>query len=252
MARGKVYLVGAGPGDPELITVKGKKLLGRADVIVYDGLVGRQALRSAKKGAKKISVSKIGRVHADLFSVNQEKINQILVGEARSGKIVVRLKNGDPFIFGRGGQEGEALAGAGISFEVIPGVTAATAAASSLKVPLTDRRYSSLVSFITGHEAPEKLKSTIDWNGISKKGTLVFYMGVETLPQIIRQLARNGRKRNTPVLIVEKVSLKNQRVTEGNLGNIVSRAKKRKVLPPAIIIVGEVIGLRNTLCKEKS
>lgn len=249
---GKVYLVGAGPGDPELITRKGLTLLKKADVIVYDYLVNKKLLKFAKKGCEKVSWKRFGPVFTDKSSQRQEKINKLLIKKALTGKKVVRLKCGDPFIFGRGGQEVEALVKAGISCEVIPGVSAGIAAATLSLVPLTDRRFASTVTFVTGHEYPAKLKSLINWEGLAKKGTLVFYMGVERLSLIVKQLIKNGRKKDTPVLIVENVSWKNERATSGTLKDIVVKAKRLKIAPPAIIIVGEVVSLREKLWQKRS
>lgn len=247
MVKGKVYLVGAGPGDPELITKKGAALVKKADVIIYDYLVNRRLLKLARKGCEKISVASLGPVYGDSFSVFHQRVIDLLIKKARTYKTVLRLKSGDPFIFGRGGHEAEALSQAGIKYEVIPGVTSGIAAADLVKVPLTDRRFASLVTFVTGHEDPKKLTSSIDWSRISQQGTLVFYMGVENLPYLVKQLIKHGRKKTTPVLIVEKVSFRSQRITQASLKDIVARAKKRKVKPPAIIMVGEVISLRGKL-----
>lgn len=238
-----VYLVGAGPGAPELITLEGLKYVCKADVIVYDHLVSKEILKLAKPGAEKIPCAKFGKRHKNGFTVEQDKINQLLVRKANEGKIVVRLKNGDPFIFGRGGQEAESLAQAGIPFKVIPGVTAATAAAAQVGIPLTDRRYASVLSLVTGHEDSAKKTTAIDWENISRKGTLVFYMGVENLTFIVKQLIRYGRQSDTPVAIVEKVSLFGEKTVFGNLKNIARKAKEKNIKPPAIIIVGEVVNL---------
>ncbi len=241
---GKVYLVGAGPGEPELITVKGKKCLQEADIIIYDYLVNGELLKFARPQAKKICTASLGRKHyADGFIVAQQKINQLMINSAREGKIICRLKNGDPFIFGRGGQEIEALNNTDIPYEVIPGITAAQGAATSLNIPLTDRKYASLVTLITGHEANGKT-SFINWKSIPRQGTLVFYMGMENLPQIITNLKKAGIKNDMPVAVVEKATLPGQRVVMGNLKDIVGKTKKEKFESPAIILVGKVVGLR--------
>ncbi|MFQ5866898.1 MAG: uroporphyrinogen-III C-methyltransferase [bacterium] len=241
---GKVYLVGAGPGEPELITIKGKKCLQGADIIIYDYLVNGEFLKSARPQAEKICTASLGGKHySDGFIVAQKKINQLMIRSAREGKIICRLKNGDPFIFGRGGQEIEALNNAGIPYEVIPGITAAQAVAASLNIPLTDRRYASLVTLIAGHEANRKT-SFIAWKSIPRQGTLVFYMGMENLPRIITRLKKAGLKNDMPVAIVEKATLPGQRVVMGNLKDIVGKAKKEKFEPPAVILVGEVVSLR--------
>lgn len=238
-----VYLVGAGPGAPELITLEGLEYVRKADVIIYDHLVSKEILRLAKSGAEKIPCAKFGKRHKNGFTVEQDKINQLLVKKAKEGKVVVRLKNGDPFIFGRGGQEAESLAQAGIPFKVIPGVTAATAAAASAGIPLTDRRYASVLSLITGHEDSSKKISAIDWKNISAKGTLVFYMGVENLLLIVQKLIQFGRAPDTPVAIIERATLPKEKIVFGNLKNIIRKAKEKNIKPPAIIIVGEVVKL---------
>ncbi|MFQ5585492.1 MAG: uroporphyrinogen-III C-methyltransferase [Thermodesulfobacteriota bacterium] len=178
MAIGKVYLIGAGPGDPGLITVKGLECIREADVIVYDNLVNKGLLNSAKRGAKITFVGKRGGLH----TLPQEQINALLVKKAMRGKVVARLKGGDPFIFGRGGEEAERLAEAGVPFEVVPGVTSAVAAPAYAGIPLTHRRHTSSVAFVTGHEAPEKDVSSVPWDNVAtSKGTIVFLMGMKNL-----------------------------------------------------------------------
>ena len=176
MAKGKVYLIGAGPGDPGLITVKGLGCIGEADVVVYDNLVNKGLLDSAKRGAEIIFVGKAGGLH----TLPQDKINALLVKKAMGGKVVARLKGGDPFIFGRGGEEAEELARAAIPFEVVPGVTSAVAAPAYAGIPLTHRRHTSSVAFVTGHEATAKGGSSVPWDNVAtSKGTIVFLMGVK-------------------------------------------------------------------------
>ncbi len=188
---GKVYLVGAGPGDPGLITVRGKSLLERAEVVVYDYLASKKLLKHAPAGAELIYVGKKGGVK---HTHTQEEINQMLVDHAQAGKLVVRLKGGDPFIFGRGGEELEKLYAAGIQFEVVPGVTSATAAATYAGIPITHRDYTASVAFLTGHEDPTKENSNIDWSKLSTgAGTLVIYMGIKNLPIIVANLIKYGR-----------------------------------------------------------
>lgn len=243
MKKGKVYLIGAGPGAPGLITLEGLKYVQKADVLVYDRLVSKEIIKYAQARAEKIPCSKFGKLYKDGFAVNQEKINHLLVSKAKEGKIVARVKNGDPLIFSRGGQEMEALREAKIPFKIIPGVTAATAAAARAEIPLTDRRYASMVSLITAHEKPDDPKTIIDWQNIPLKGTLVFYMGVENLAFIVKQLIHYGREPHTPVTIVEKATLPGEKIIFSDLQNIVREAKRKKIKPPAIIIVGEVVKL---------
>ncbi len=245
--RGIVYLVGAGPGAPGLITLEGLNRVKKAEVIVYDFLVSKKILKLAKASTEKIPVSKFGKLHKDGFAVDQGKINELLAAKAREGKIVARLKNGDPLIFARGGQEAEYLAREKIPFKIIPGVTAATAAAAEAVIPLTDRRYASVVSLITGHHRSIGKNTDIDWKNISRKGTLVFYMGLENLASIVKQLVRYGRKPDIPVAIVERTTLPQGKIVFGNLKNIVQRTKGKRVKPPAIIIIGEVVELSNQI-----
>ncbi len=243
--RGKVYLIGAGPGDPELITVKGRRFLEKADVVVYDYLASPKLLSHAPEEAEFVYVGKKGH---GLHARTQEEINQLLVDRARAGKRVVRLKGGDPFIFGRGGEEIEELVAAGIEFEVVPGVTSATAAATYAGVPITHRRYTSSVAFITGHEDPTKPTSNVDWQKIATGiGTLVFYMGIKNLPHITRKLIENGRDPATPVVVVRWASTPEQRSVEGTLADIAEVVRKNDIRPPALVVVGEVVQLRRVI-----
>ncbi|HIJ77793.1 MAG TPA: uroporphyrinogen-III C-methyltransferase [Deltaproteobacteria bacterium] len=244
-SKGKVYLIGAGPGDPTLITVKGLELLKRAEVVVYDYLASPKLLKYVPKEAEFIYAGKKGGVcHAH----TQEEINQMLVDHARAGKIVVRLKGGDPFIFGRGGEEIEELVDAGISFEVVPGVTSATAAATYAGVPITHRGYTASVAFITGHEDPTKESSSIAWDKISTGiGTLVFYMGIKNLPSISKNLIANGRDPQTPVAVVRWASTPAQKSVVGTLANIAEVVKEGGITPPALVVVGEVVNLREKI-----
>ncbi len=245
MKTGKVYLVGAGPGDPGLITLRGKYLLERAEVLVYDYLASPKLLKYVPKDAKLIYAGKKG---GSKHTHTQEEINQMLVDWARAGKMVVRLKGGDPFIFGRGGEELEDLVKAGVPFEVVPGVTSATAAATYAGIPITHRDYTSSVSFITGHEGPGKENSSIDWSKLATgAGTLVIYMGIKNLPVIVDNLIRNGRAAKTPVAVVRWASTPEQHTVVATLETIVQRVEKEGIKPPALIIVGEVVSLRNTL-----
>jgi uroporphyrinogen III methyltransferase/synthase len=242
---GKVYLIGAGPGDPELITVKGMKLLQRAEVVVYDYLASKKLLKQVPKDAELVYVGKMGGVH---HAHTQDEINRMLVDFARQGKTVVRLKGGDPFIFGRGGEEIEVLVDHGIAYEVVPGVTSATAAATYAGVPITHRQYTASVAFITGHEDPTKAASNIAWDKIATGiGTLVFYMGIKNLPIITEKLMANGRSPETPVVVVRWASTPEQQSVEGTLATIADRVRAAKIKPPALIVVGEVVSLRDKI-----
>ena len=242
---GKVYLVGAGPGDPGLITVRGQYLLERAEVVVYDYLASRRLLRFVPADAQFVYAGKRGGVkHVH----TQEEINQMLVDFARKGKVVVRLKGGDPFIFGRGGEELETLAANNIPFEVVPGVTSATAAATYAGIPITHREYTASVAFITGHEDPTKPNSNIDWSKLATgAGTIVVYMGIKNLPIIVANLIDNGRSPDTPVAVVRWASTPEQRSVVGTLATIADIVKEHEIKPPALIVGGEVVTLRNTI-----
>ncbi len=240
---GKVYIIGAGPGDPGLITVKGATCLGRADVVVYDYLVGEDILRLADKKARLVYVGKIGGQR----HISQETLNRILVEEALRGNSVARLKGGDPFIFGRGGEEAEVLEEAGIPFEIVPGVTSAIAVPAYAGIPLTHRAFTSTVAFVTGHEDPKKDESSIDWKGISTIGTLVFLMGIKNLPRITAGLMENGRDPSTPVALIRWGTTPDQKTLTATLSDIVELAEKNNITPPAICVVGDVVGLRKDL-----
>ena len=240
--RGKVYLVGAGPGDIGLTTIKAKACIQKADCIVYDRLANKGLLEFKKDGAEVYYVGKKGSDHTS----TQKNINELLVSEARKGKLVVRLKGGDPFIFGRGGEEAEILADEKIPFEIIPGVTSAIAAPAYAGIPLTHRDYSSTVAFITGHEAPYKEGARVNWEKISTGAeTLVFLMGAKNLSQNVAKLIESGRTPGTPVALVRCGTRAEQKTVTGTLKDIVSKVKS--IQPPAILIVGEVVKLREKL-----
>lgn len=241
--KGKVYLVGAGPGDPGLITVKGKECIERADVIVYDYLAAPALLAHAPKKAEMIYVGKKGGDH----TLSQDGINALLVEKASTGAVVTRLKGGDPFIFGRGGEEAEVLVEAGIPFEVVPGVTSAIAAPAYAGIPLTHRKFTATLSLVTGHEDPEKDESNIDWPAISKSGTLVFFMGVKNLPLIVRRLIECGKPADTPVALVRWGTTPKQKTVTGTLETIVDHVTAAKLKSPSIIVVGQVVSLRDTM-----
>jgi uroporphyrinogen III methyltransferase / synthase len=242
--QGKVYLVGAGPGDPGLLTLKGKSLIERADVIVYDYLANETFLNYAKNGAELIYVGKSAGSH----TMKQEDINSLLCKKAAKGHMVVRLKGGDPFIFGRGGEEAEVLIKAGIPFEVVPGVTSAIAAPAYAGIPLTHRDYTANVAFITGNEDPAKEQSNIDWAKISTGiGTLVFLMGIGNIDAIAKELIKHGRSPDTPAAVIHRGTVPTQKSVVGTLSNIAAIAKNENIKPPGIIIVGDVVRLRDKL-----
>ncbi|KAB0671590.1 uroporphyrinogen-III C-methyltransferase [Oryzomonas sagensis] len=241
---GMIYLVGAGPGDPGLITLKGVECLQRAQVVIYDYLANEQLLAHAPADAELIYAGKIGGRH----NQDQEEINRLLVEKGREGKTVVRLKGGDPFVFGRGGEECEALSAAGVPFQVVPGVTAAVGAAAYSGIPLTHRNFTASVAFVTGHEGKEKSESAIDWDRLSLgNGTVVFYMGITTLRNNMERLLRHGRSPETPVALVRWGTAPTQQVLVGTLGDIADRAEAIGFKPPAVTIVGEVVALRDRL-----
>jgi len=241
--RGKVYIIGAGPGDPGLITLRAVECLRKSDVVVYDYLVGSEIFGFVREDARLIYVGKKGGDH----TVSQNRLNEILVEEAVEGNLVARLKGGDPFIFGRGGEEAEVLKKAGIPFEVIPGITSAIAVPAYAGIPLTHRSFTSTVAFVTGHEDPTKEESGIDWDSIAAVGTVVFLMGVKNLPQIVAGLRAHGKEPDTPAALIRWGTTPDQDTLAGTLETIVAEAEKRKFAPPAIFIVGGVVGLRDDL-----
>ena len=246
--RGKVYLVGAGPGDPELITVRGLNVLRQATVVLYDRLVHPQLLQEAPAAAHQLYVGKEDHLHC----VPQEQINHLLVAYAQRSECVVRLKGGDPFVFGRGGEEAEALAAAGVPFEIVPGVSSAIAAPAYAGIPLTHRRYASSFAVITGHEesggATSGGATTHDWAKLATAvDTLVVLMGLKTLPHIVSQLLLHGRAPDTPVALVRWGTRSEQEAVIGTLRDIVHKARKRKFSSPAVTIIGEVVTLRDRL-----
>ena len=244
MTTGKVYLIGAGPGDPKLITLRGKEYLERAEVVVYDYLAPKELLELVRPGAEIIFAGKKGRKPP----LTQEAINRLIINKARTGKIVARLKGGDPFIFGRGGEEAEAFVQAGIPFEVVPGVTAAIAVPAYAGIPLTHRDIASTVAFITGHEDPRKRNTRIDWAKIATGiGTLVFFMGMGRLPEIVTNLIKYGRAPKTPVAMIRWGTRLSQKTVQGTLSDIVEKAKEADLKPPVTIVVGEVVLLNKRL-----
>jgi uroporphyrinogen III methyltransferase/synthase len=242
--KGIVYLVGAGPGDPGLITVKGLDCLQKAEVVVCDRLVNQRLLEHVPPDCEIIDVGKTPQNHP----IPQSEINALLVDRARAGKMVVRLKGGDPFLFGRGGEEAEALAEAGISFQVVPGVTSAIAAPAYAGIPVTHRDFTSTFAVVTGHEDPAKAGSDIDWAKLATGvGTLVFLMGIGNLPGIVAELIRHGRDPQTPVAVVRWGTEPRQETVTGTLAQIVQRVREAGLQPPAVTIVGDVVRLREKL-----
>jgi uroporphyrinogen III methyltransferase/synthase len=242
--KAKVYLVGAGPGDPGLITVKGKECIQTADVIIYDFLASPALLKYARKSVELIYVGKKGGDH----TLSQDQINALIVEKAKTGGTVTRLKGGDPFIFGRGGEEAEVLFKAGVSFEIVPGVTSAIAAPAYAGIPLTHRKLTSTLAFVTGHEDPKKEETSINWAALATGiGTLVFLMGVKNLPKITRQLMDHGKSPGTPVALVRWGTTPSQVTVSGTLETIVEKVRSTGLKAPALIVVGDVVNLRPTL-----
>lgn len=242
--KAKVYLVGAGPGDPGLITVKGLECIKKADVIVYDRLASPRLLAFAKPDAEFIFVGK----SPDRHVLKQEEINQVLVDKATEDKIVTRLKGGDPCVFGRGGEEAEVLVQNGIPFEFVPGITSAISVPAYAGIPVTHREFTASFAVITGNEDPTKEESSIDWAKISTgHGTLVFLMGMGNLPKIVNKLIEHGRSPETPIGLIRWGTRPEQETLTGVLSNIVEKSHDAKFKNPAIIIVGEVVTLRDKL-----
>ncbi len=240
-----VYLVGAGPGDPKLITLRGKELLEKADVIIYDYLANPKLLEFAKEGAEKVYVGKKGGSRS---ATHQEHIQDLMIAAAKAGKSVVRLKGGDPFIFGRGGEEAEALVAASIPFEVVPGVTSAVSVPAYAGIPLTHREMASTVAFVTGHEDPAKTGTLIDWSKLAGgSDTLVFLMGMGNLDGIVSELVRNGKNPKTPIALIRWGTHPFQKTLVGRLDDIVAKVAAEGMKPPVVMVVGEVVSLRSRL-----
>lgn len=243
MKIGKVYLVGAGPGDPGLLTIKARDLLTKADCVVYDSLINPKILAFAP-AAEKVFVGK----HTGGFSWRQEDINRLLLDKARQHRTVVRLKGGDPFVFGRGGEEALALVEAGIEWEVVPGVSAGAAVAAYAGIPITHRGLSSAVSFVTGHEDPAKSVSAVEWNHLANGAdTLVIFMGVAKIGEIAARLIEHGRPAGTPVAVVRWGTYVSQQIWVSDLAKIGDLAQSEKIMSPALIVIGEVVRLREQL-----
>jgi uroporphyrinogen III methyltransferase/synthase len=246
-----VYLVGAGPGDPGLLTIKGRDLLAEADVVLYDDLVDARVLGLCGERAVRVGVGKARGAGGHRPATAQEEINRLLVEHGRSGARVVRLKGGDPFVFGRGGEEALALAAAGVPYEVVPGVSSAVAAPAYAGIPVTQRGLASSVTIVTGHEAPDKAPDAarVDWRRLGGSGgdTLVILMGVGRLPHIAAELIAGGRAPETPAAVIERGTTPEQRVVTGTLRDLPQLAAEAGVKSPACIVVGEVAALRRDL-----
>ena len=244
MKRRKVFLVGAGPGDPGLITVKGLRCIASADVVVFDRLVDKRLLDHASPAAELVDAGKV----PGEGGAQQPSINELLVTKATEGKVVVRLKGGDPFVFGRGGEEADVLHAANIPFEVVPGVTSAIAVPAYAGIPLTHRTLASSFTVVTGSESPDKSCSSVSWDTVAKlEGTLVVLMGWENLAKIVEALVRHGRPIETPIALVQWGTEPMQKTVVGTLADIVSKSTDGGLAPPVVAVIGEVVNLRDTL-----
>jgi len=246
---GKVYLAGSGPGDPDLLTVKTRRLIDEVDVVIYDQLPGEAILSLIPEKTEKIDAGKYAGNH----TLTQDKINEAIIQKAKEGKTVLRLKGGDPYVFGRGGEEAEELVKEGIAFEIVPGITSAVAAPAYAGIPITHRDSNSMVTFITGHEDPTKEETGLNWELLAQfDGTLVIFMGVKMLKRNCGELLKHGMDSKTPVALIEKGTRPDQRVTVGNLENIAALAEERNVKAPAITVIGNVVNLHEILGEQHS
>lgn len=243
MGYGKVYLVGAGPGDPKLLTLRAVEVLKEADVVIYDRLVNREILKLAPESAEKIYAGKASGKH----TLSQDEINSLIVKAAMDGKTVVRLKGGDPFLFGRGGEEAEALMSGNIAFEVVPGVSSALAAPAYAGIPLTHRDYASSVAIVTGSQAVDAAKR-VNWTRLARAvDTIVILMGLEPIDEIAKALMEGGLSQETPVAVIEWGTLDRQRTLISCLADVAEETRRRGLRPPSVIVVGEVAKLGRRL-----
>jgi uroporphyrin-III C-methyltransferase len=240
MKKGKVWLVGSGPGSAGLLTRRAREVIDKADVVLYDQLPGEEILATLPKQAEKIDCGKYGGKH----TLEQDAIEALMVDRAMKGKRVVRLKGGDPFLFGRGGEELETVRAAGIEVEMVPGISSALAVPASVGIPLTHRKHASQVTILTGNEDPAKPGPALDWKLLARsRGTIVILMGVANLKKIAGALLQNGKAKTTPVAVIERGLRKDRRVTSAPLADIAAAAKKAGVKPPAVIVIGDVVNL---------
>jgi uroporphyrin-III C-methyltransferase len=244
MIKGKVYLVGAGPGDPKLITVYGMECIQKADVIVYDRLVNKELLQYAKEDAELIFCGKLpGKNH-----IIQEQIHELLIEKASQGKMVTRLKGGDPFVFGRGGEEAQVLATHGIGYEIVPGITSGIAAPAYAGIPVTHRDYASSFAIVTAHSRAEQQEDGLNWSALANGiDTIAFYMGVGNLPYICTKLIDHGKSPDTPAAIIQWGTTPEQKTITGYLGTIKNEAEKAGITHPAIVLVGGVVTIREKI-----
>jgi uroporphyrin-III C-methyltransferase len=241
---GKIYICGAGPGNPDLLTIRALELINKSDVILYDRLIGNDIVKLFPKETEKVYV---GRNIGDP-TTHQNKTNELMLEHSKKGKQVLRLKGGDPFIFGRGGEEAEFLKDNNIQYEIIPGITSGIGAAAYSGIPLTHRKYSSSVAFVTGHEDPEKKTPIVKWEKLfDAVDTVVIYMGTEKMETIVDKIRKGNTNEKTKVAIIENGTMESQRIIRGELGNIVKKSKDESIRPPAIIIIGETVALNNTI-----
>ena len=244
---GKVYLVGAGPGDPGLLTIKGKTLLEHADVVIYDALVSPEIMKIIPPTTEKINAGK----RKDRHSLPQAETTELLRAKAENNAVVVRLKGGDPFVFGRGGEEMADLVKAGVEVEVVPGITSGIAAPAYAGIPVTHRHYNSSVTFVTGHEATEKYRPEVNWQAIAQGSeTIVIYMGVHNLPRIIPQLITGGMSLDTPIALIRWGTRPDQQELIGTLGTITEQITQTDFKAPAIAVIGRVVDLRSLLIPQ--
>ncbi len=244
----KVYLVGAGPGDPGLMTLKGKQILEVADVVIYDALVGAEILAMINDQAERISAGKRRGHHC----LSQSEITALLIKKAQEKKVIVRLKGGDPFVFGRGGEEMVDLIKAGIATEVVPGITSGIAAPAYSGIPLTHRDYSSSVTFVTGHQSAGDYRSQINWKAIAQGSqTIVIYMGIHNLASILRELTNAGLPPDTPIALIRWATLPHQEKLIGTFSSILGQMQEKKFKAPAIVVIGKTINLHSILAGHK-